>query len=287
MLSKKVGGIGLKGGRRDQFYFCLLEYFPKDHRLFLRAVLNMPDETAADGNEAIKNWIEQFQLKKLVVDFPLTMPECFGCTLDCPGSTLCPKPSIKQVGKKIDALLQEHKNSSSKLLSRSLTRRLKKGLLPYWNRPLDFWIWSKYYDQLMELFSISYDSFGTTSLMLLSRYTYLKKHFPSTLSIYEGNIYLCMMQLLEAKIITKQNLQDFNHYIKGVESRLDIVMKLEKHLNLFIYKHDLEIIVKNRVAFDAFLMATIGFHQVVKKVKPIPKWASSKDLKFLIPDFGN
>jgi len=44
MDSKNVAGMSLKGGRKDNFYFCLLEHYPEKDRWFLRSLLHVKDE---------------------------------------------------------------------------------------------------------------------------------------------------------------------------------------------------------------------------------------------------
>ena len=60
-------------------------------------------------------------------------------------------------------------------LDKSFRRKLKNGYAPYWNRPIDFFVWSNFYTPLMKLFNYSFDSFGRSSLMLNYKFTYLKK----------------------------------------------------------------------------------------------------------------
>jgi RNase H-fold protein (predicted Holliday junction resolvase) len=183
-----IGSLSMKGGRNDNFYFCLIEYYPDSKRWFLKSLLSVKDEEALDNDDAIHAWINNFNVKQLVVDFPLSKPA---------SEALNSEDHIKRVKEKIKNLLNEDqklintnpkkyeqernkadeivynrdiflKETSHHLLSRSFKRRLKKGFLPYWNRALDFWVWKYYYDQILEMFNTSFDSFGNVSLMVLS-----------------------------------------------------------------------------------------------------------------------
>lgn len=315
MKKDNIASVSLKGGRKDQFYFCLLEHYEDSGRFFLKSLLQLKDDESADGNEALKSWIKEYKLEYLVVDFPLSDPECKNCELECPGAYNCPKDSVVAVRERINSILEkdseiydkhpkgyeqdrnsddlidyskdilEH-DTGTYILSRSFKRKLKKGFLPYWNRSLDFWIWRKYHDQLLSLFNISYDSFGSTSLMLLSRFTYLRRHFPGDLKLHEANIYIVLIELLRSGMISKKDLVNIQNIDRGVESRLNIIKSIEKSLNIFVYDSDLEILVKNTRAFDSFLLAVAGQSLYFSKVIDLPKWTIPKDTNFVIPELS-
>lgn len=307
--------MSLKGSRQDNFFFCLIEYFPDSDRWFLKSVLRVKDEQGiTSGDEAVGRWLERFGTEHLVVDFPLSKPACQDCTLKCPGMQVCPDKSVVDVQKRILKLLGEdqknnldqpkhyerernrddefdaqkdmfQKSSDQHLLSRSFKRRLKKGYLPYWNRPLDLWVWCKYYDQLLDLFNISFDSFGTTSLMVLSRMSYLKHQFPAKLKLYESNINILLIELLRNKIIQKRDLISLSDLEESAVARLDIIKKIEKALNIFIYDHDLELVVSHPRAFESFLLAIVGQRMLQQKIDPLPTWAGPDESRFLVPSF--
>lgn len=313
MQRKNVAGMSLRGGRRDNFTFCLIEFFPDQNRWFLKSLLQVKDEEGIDGDEAIRAWIEEYELKEIVVDFPLSPPACHECQLSCPGLHQCMVPSVKKVRESIEEILEKDaqlqkenpkryeqernkddeidyskdvlsKPTHEHLLSRSFKRRLKKGFVPYWNRSVDFWIWLHYYDQLLDVFNISYDSFGNTSLMTQSRFTYLRRHFPQDLKLFEGHVQVTMIELLRAKVIDKRDIVQLSDIELGMEARLDIIKKIESKLKVFIYDHDLEILVKNPRAFESFLLAIVGQNIHLNQNQKIPDWATGSS-SFVIPQF--
>ena len=314
MDAKNIGSLSMKGGRNDNFYFCLIEFYPESQRWFLKSLLPVKDEEALDNDEAIRAWIYNFDVKQLVVDFPLSQPACLSCELECPGATLCPEKTVKIARDKIKDLLNEdqklinqnpkkyeqdrnksdeivfnrnifEKETHHHLLSRSFKRRLKKGFLPYWNRGLDFFVWKYYYDQILELFNTSFDSFGNTSLMILSRFSYIKRHFPKSLELFEANAHIIIVELLRAKIILKKDIELLSDIELGMEVRLDVIKKIESKLDIFIYNHDLEILVKNPRAFDSFLLALAGQNILQKKTLLMPAWTAPESTRFIIPQF--
>ena len=172
---KNIVGLSMKGGRKDLFFFCLLEYFPDQKRWFLKSLRQIKDREGSPGDESIRSWMEDYHIKTMVLDFPLTQTPCGSCELECPGSSKCPVENVVVARSKIDEILgldktyreskpkdyefarndedlYDHTRSSvydkseKDLISRSFKRRLKKGFVPYWNRAIDLWVWRHYYD---------------------------------------------------------------------------------------------------------------------------------------------
>jgi len=315
ITNKTIAGMSLGGGRKENFFFCLLEYFPSEDRWFLSQLKQVEDEKPMDRDELIMKWISNHQLTKLIVDFPLSRPTCDVCELECPGTEACHHPVVTQIRNEIDTLLgadqkliyenpkkyeQERvesnlvqyskdlyaKETTTPLLSRPFKRKLRKGYLPYWNRPVDFWIWKNFYDQALELFNISYDSFGNVSIMLLNRFKYLRKHFPDELSIFESNTYVVLMELYRADIVTMKMLRELQDIQMSPVAKLDIIRAIENKLKIFIYEHDLESIVKSPKAFDSFLLAVAGRSLVMNNNRKIPTIGNETIENFVIPNFS-
>ena len=315
MNNHRVAGLSMKGGRKDNFYFCLLDHYKDGNRWFLKSVLQVRDEDEFDdGDDAIRSWIDQYQLQNLVVDFPLSRPACHDCTIECPGIPNCPILDVQHVQQEAKVILEKDLKLSKEnpkeyerernvdelfdysrdifekwpvdnLLSKSFKRRLKKGFLPYWNRSLDFWVWCFYHDQILKLFNSTFDSFGNTSLMILSRFSYLRRHFPKELELFEGNVNLALIELIRSKILLKKNILNLNDFEQGVDARLDIIKKIESKLNIFIYDHDLDILAKNPRAFDSFILAVIGQRNHIHETIKLPEWTLPDKTKFILPSF--
>jgi hypothetical protein len=314
MTQKNIAGMSLKGGRKDQFYFCLLEYFDDQDRWFLKSLLRVKDqENKKDqsGDEVIKSWIEDYQLKELVVDVPLTYPAYHQQNSE---NIQEEEEQLKMVQDLIQELLVEDErriNEDPKkyelsrnqddmvdftrdvlkvetydhILSRSFKRRLKKGFLPYWNRTLDFWVWYYYYDQLLDLFNISFDSFGNVSLMNIFRFDYLKTNFPKSLQLFESDFYITLIELLRAGVISKKDIFALYDIEENVEARLDIIKKIEATQKIFIYDEELEILCKNPRAFESFILALSGQCIQLGRTRTLPDWTMPLKTKFVVPSF--
>jgi hypothetical protein len=314
-LVKNVAGMSLGGGRKENFFFSLLEYYPEKKRWFLKSLHQVKDEEIRDRDEIITAWVEQYGLKELVVDFPLSRPPCEeSCLASCSGANSCPRSSVISVREEMQKLLEEDahfhtsnpkkyeqereaslevdysrnilkKNPDEHMLSRSFKRKLRKGFVPYWHRPVDFWVWRNYYDQLLEIFKISYESFGNVSVMLLARLKYLLRHLPSDLEMYESNIQICLLELYRARVISKSSLlQLFDLELVSL-TREQIVRQIEQHMSIFIYEHDLLTIIKNTQAFDSFILSVVGQRMLMNGLRETPAWVNSDGGNFIVPSF--
>lgn len=312
---KNIVGLSMKGGRKDLFYFCLLEYFPEQKRWFLKSLRRIKDKEDTPGDESIRSWMEDYHIKTMILDFPITNTSCQDCLLDCPGSANCPVESVVKSREKIEEILKldrvyretrpkdyefarnlddmvDYSRDLTKsdpeehLISRSFKRRLKKGFVPYWNRAIDLWVWCRYYDLMLDLFNVSYDSFGQSSLMIQSRFAYLKKHFPRHVKLYESNEYIVLIELLKAGLINQRDLKNLYDIEEGLGIRLKLLKKIESDLGVFIYDHDLETLVQNPRAFSSFLMALSGRSHHLDRTYDYPEWVDDEENPFIAPNLG-
>lgn len=312
---KSIAGMSLGGGRKENFFFCLLEFFEDKERWFLTSLKQVRDEDKLDSDAAITSWVDNYQLKQLIVDFPLTKPTCESCDLNCPGTENCHHPVVVNVRKEIHELVEEdkrlreenpkryeqqrnydnevhysksvlEKETHEHILSKSFKRKLKKDFIPYWNRPIDFWIWKHYYDQILNTFNVSYDSYGNVSIMLMNRFHYLLRHLPQDLSLYESNTYITLLELYRSKIISKKHLIELDDLNLAPLARIQVAKLIEKKCNIFIYEKDLELIAKNPKAFDSFLLAVSGQCLVQGKTEKIMDFGEKEPPKFIVPRFS-
>lgn len=312
---KNVAGMSLGGGRKENFFFSLLEYYPDKQRWFLKSLHQVKDEEIRDRDEIIAAWVEQYGLTQLVVDFPLSQPPCEeSCLSVCTGAAQCPRLEVQEVRSEMQNLLDEDaefcrlnpkkyeqervrslevdygknilkKNPDEHMLSKSFKRKLRKGFVPYWHRPIDFWVWKNYYDQLLEVFKMSYDSFGNVSVMLLARLKYLVRHLPKDLKMYESNVQICLLELYRSRVVSKSLLLQLFDLDLASVAREQIVVNIEKHMGIFIYENDLTTIVKNSQAFESFLLSVVGQQMLMNNLRDIPVWGNSDGGNFIVPSF--
>jgi len=312
---RNVAGMSLGGGRKENFFFSLLEYYPEKKRWFLKSLHQVKDEEIRDRDEIITSWVNQYGLKKLVVDFPLSHPPCEeSCLKECKGANQCPRSQVVEVRGEMAKLLEEDsqfykenpkkyeqdrasslevdysknllkKNTDEHMLSRAFKRKLRKGFVPYWHRPIDFWVWKNYYDQLLELFKISYESFGNVSVMLLARLNYLLRHLPEDLSMYESNVQICLLELYRARVISKSTILQLFDLDLAAAAREQIIQNIEKHMEIFIYENDLDTITRNSQACDSFILSVVGQRMLMNGLRQIPHWGNTDGGNFIVPSF--
>lgn len=312
---RNVAGMSLGGGRKENFFFSLLEYYPDKKRWFLKSLHQVKDEEIRDRDEIITAWVSQYGLTELVVDFPLSKPPCEeSCLPECNGANVCPRASVVEVRSEMQKLLDEDaefyaknpkkyeqdrvtslevdysknllkKNTDEHMLSKSFKRKLRKGFTPYWHRPIDFWVWKNYYDQLLEVFKISYESFGNVSFMLLSRLNYLLRHLPKDLRMYESNIQICLIELYRARVVSKSLLLQLFDLDLASSAREQIIHNIERTMEIFIYENDFDTIVKNSQAFDSFILSVVGQRMLMNGLREIPSWGNSDGGNFIVPSF--
>ncbi len=300
--------LSIRGGKKDNFSLCLFEYFPVAKKTFFKSLLELT-ELGKDiqGDQALKKWVRESECERLIVDFPLSLPACHTCLLTCPGKENCPLETISEIRKEIDELIEgdeesflnnpkdyERKREKEKrqevvsppLLSRAFKRKLKKGFLPYWNRGIDFWTWKNYYDEMLQHFNIAYDSFGPSSFMALSRFNYLKRHFPPHMAIHEASTATILLELIRVNILSAADLALLNDIEKIPFGRLSIVSKIEKHLGLFIYSKDKDRLAVDPHAFQSFLLGTAGRAYYLGEAHPLPSYTLPGETNFIAPYFS-
>ena len=291
--------MSLGGGRRENFFLSLLEYYPEKKRWFLKSLHQVRDEEIQDRDAIIASWVDQYGLLDLIVDFPLSRPPCEeACLNNCTGAHACPRREVIEVRSEMEKLLDEdaefercnpkkyeQDRVASLELDYSKDLKLRKGFVPYWHRPLDVWIWKNYYDQLLEVFKMSYDSFGNVSVMLLARLKYLVRHLPRDLKMYESSIEICLIELYRARIIKKTTMYQLLDLELAPAAREMIVQQIEQNMDIFIYENDLDTITKNGQAFDSFILSVVGQRMLMNGLREIPDWGTSDGANFIVPSF--
>ena len=76
----------MEEAKKENFFFCLLQFFEDSNRWFLSSVHQVKEEDDLDRDEPVTLWVEKYGLTQLVVDFPLSRPPCDTCELKCPGT---------------------------------------------------------------------------------------------------------------------------------------------------------------------------------------------------------
>jgi hypothetical protein len=306
-------GLSLGGGKNENFYFCHAQYYAENKRWFLNLQVNN-EKNCAKLNDDFLEAINSKKIESITFDFPLNGSFCHSCKIECPGEKKCSIHDVKTIRHMLNDILQIdsskiyerpkeyekkrlefqnrdfmdeflRKKSSDHILSRSFKKKLKKGFNPYWNRGIDFWVWCEYYDLLLKYFNISYESYGNLSYGLLSRYFYLKKHLPSSIKLWESHPMIILLELFLSEILDLNSLNKLKDHRLAPLAKIEIIRKLEKIFDLFIYEHDLEKIVRFPRAFHSILLCVAGMMKSNNKTRKLPEWALNSAKDFYIPSF--
>jgi hypothetical protein len=298
MKRPTYAGLSLHGPH-SAAYLSILEVHGEHIRPFLKSVW------AVKGDNALW-WKEQldveFHVQVMATDLPLNLPACSSCQLACPGEDRCPVQDVVMARETIQYILgEDHKYSQERPkdyefrrldlemkkqmdleeervgilnldapLQKSLKRKLKKGLSPYWHRPFDAWLWVRYQRSMMHFFKSGFDILGTHSLSSLMRFQYLQKQFPPQMQLVESSWMIVLLELWDQDVISTRMLENLKNWELEAETRLAIIRKCEENFSLFIYSHDLELMVKEFRAFASFLLALSALAFGQGKRHPLP-----------------
>jgi len=312
-MKKKIAGVYFHSGKTNQFIACVFDYFSSGDRWILEK-LHFSGDSNKLSNESFEQWVKANNITDIVMNFPISNTICDVCEIECPGEENCSNPTVKEMSEVISQLLQRDQDfeqsspkdyerlrnsqdeyvhhqevygekKSTVLLSKSLKKRLRRGLTPYWNRPIDLYIWKNFYDELIQVFNYSYDSFGHTSLMNLKRFSYLKKHL-SNINIWESNIYIIFLELLRAEFLSPADLFGMKYVDEfSVSLRKNIVSKIEKNLNIYIKSEDSAVLTFDPRAINAFVLSLSGISKVQNNVKALPDWCLPINQNFIVPSY--
>lgn len=313
-MSKKVAGVYFYGGKASQFIACVFEYFGPGNRWVLDN-LYFSSNTEKCFSGSFDTWAKENKITDLVVNFPVDQTYCHSCQLECPGESDCPQKGVLQIKGVIDDILNKdqsfeksnpkeyerkrnkeeevipryvpfEKGKENKLLTKGLRKRLRKGYTPYWNRPIDVFVWLNYYDELSQIFNYSYDSYGHTSLMTVKRFDYLKKHLRD-ISVWESNIQIGLLELLRYEILGHEDLYGLKFVDEfSVSLRKNIVSKIEQNLNIFIPNEDSAVLTFDPKAINALILSLAGLAKVQNQILQLPNWCKNAHPSFIVPTYS-
>ena len=119
--------------------------------------------------------------------------------------------------------------------------------------------------------------------MLINRFEYLKRHLPESVSLWESDTRLVLLELLISKYIKERYLRGLGQLDEAHLSRKAIIKNIESAYNLFIYEKDQEVLENDPRAFDSFLLALAGVFRQQSQTHELPDWAFGSD-NFIVPN---
>jgi hypothetical protein len=256
--SQKFLGLSLAGGKTDKACLALIDYYPKENKVFLSKLFHsIQAEENISSDLKISDLLIGFSqsVETLAVDQPWTLPQCMLCKLKCPGFEVCQEPHIQWFWNK--QKLDRKKKKSVKIFT------------PYTQRCVESVISS----ELEQSFEVSH-ALGANSAPLLARAHFLKKRSPD-LDWIEVFPPLSVWRLGKHLKIKKSDLRSYRKSAVGEACRKQILASLQDHDVVFLYKEDIQIMVHSVHAFDAFICAYTAYlkekNQTEKRPDQFPK----------------
>jgi len=246
-------GVSLLGGKSDRTCVAVLEYFPDHGKIFLHQLFEkiQGDATHSADTELIKV-ISSFQpnIEFVAFDVPLQLPKCLRCTLTCPGGEVCKVAEITYMRELHKKALRENKNT--------------KFFTPYTQRPIELYIQRKlerpYYLQ---------DALGANLAPLTARAQHILKRLKAkAIEVYPD---LSFSRLGQQLHLPQKFLKQENRALDKDESRQVFLQSILNRGLCFIYQQDIQRLIDNPDAFDAFIAAFTGFLHRIGECEERPK----------------
>jgi len=267
---KLTAGLNIPGVFSSDCIICFIEYFPKEKRFFLSSLKSSKDLKIKDTDSFIIENLNTANLESIITSAPVAQ----NLIDKYEQEEFCLNDKVLEINK----IIEEKK----KIASSVLKRKLNKGFHAYMARPLDIWIHFEYHELIMKYFKSSWDVFIKHYSTIPARIKYLWEDIPNE-KMKESHYIIGLIELKNAKILDSRHLYELAHSDTAQTARANILKQLEKHLALFIYKNDFDILVRKPKAFEAMILALSGQYDLLKKTKEMDNWA--EDSQFMIPSF--
>lgn len=265
--SKRYLGLELSGAKNPKTAVAVLEYYPKEEKIFLLDIHDrIPEKSAseknsherngqgsqasqASGDEQLLNLIYELiddsaksgrKKVRMGVNVPLELP-----------------PALIRAS-------QGNVNRSAAAIKwmRETTKKAQKAhqikvleFTPYTQRPVELWVRYQVLPKLQphERFEID-ETLGGNKAPLTARMIYLKP-FLKKLELIEAWPKLTVAALAEPLGLSKRTVSTYRRLEEGVQAREDILEALVEQRDIFIYDKDIRKLAMSLSAFDAFLCA--------------------------------
>ena len=258
MNQKRYLGLELSGAKNSKTTIAVLEYYPKEKKVFL---LDVHTGIGSDqtGNadevliETIRDHADEHPDLKIGVSVPLTLPPCFTCNRKtCSQAKRCSSAEVKWMNSFLDRtkIAAPKKPTTSKRIA-----KLKDFITPYTQRPVELWLKHEVLRKLPEKLRFEIDeALGGNKAPLTARMQFLKVHL-GKFDIHEALPKLTVALLTSTLKLNARILREHRQLEEGAAARQVIVEKMSDQLDIFIYDRDMKKLTQNINAFDAFLCA--------------------------------
>lgn len=252
-------GLELLGAKNNKTALCVLEYFPKEKKLFLLdcydRIFQENEQTSDEALLAlireISDPFHQGQIH-MGVNVPLSLPPCVTCTkIKCPMPSHCQVPEVKWM--------------------REFSRKhqLKNDFTPYTQRPIELWMKQKTLTHESLSFSVD-ETLGGNKAPLTARMVFLKRHLKN-MKLSEVLPKWSVLHLQKPLNLKQRSLVRYRSLEEGAHFREEILHQLIEAFGLFIYERDFKKVSLSLSSFDALLCALSVWLEDTHQVEPLSK----------------
>ncbi len=262
---RRFVGVSLGGGKTDKTCLSLIEYYPKQKKIFLsRLFEKIHSEGEVSSDLQLHSLIEQIPrpLESVSFDVPLSLPKCLRCRLKCPGYEACTEPEIQW--------LWQHQRA------KNAKRKPKPLFTPYTERCAEAYV----SDSLEEKFYPS-QALGANMAPLTARALFITRRLKTPCQEVMPKVSL--WRIGRSLGLQKSYLRFHKHSVSGGESRQAILARLLEKNVAFVYQQDQNILMENSQAFDSFLCALTGVLSYQRQCEPRPKGFPKNEAWIKIP----
>jgi len=244
---------------------AMVEYYPGQKKIFLSRLfekVKSSGETSADLH--LHHLISQCpgKIESVSFDVPLSFPLCVQCKLNCPGYESCHEPHIRWMWDNYRTL--------------NKTRKPKRLFTPYTERCLEVHM----SNQLEEPFHLPH-ALGSNLAPLTARAKFIARRLKVPLiEVYPK---LSLWRIGRSLHVSRSHLLFHKHSVGGAESRALILSKLGDRNIAFLYEQDVQTMVDNNQAFEAFLTALTGVLAYRGQCEPRPRGFPAKESWLTFP----
>ena len=265
MSQKRYLGLDLSGAKNAKTTLAVLEYYPKEKKVFL---LDIHAGIGADANcnsdealiQTIRDHADNHPEVQVGVNVPLTLPPFFQLTR---------KNRNPESMEDLPEVRWMQANSARKITTSKRNAKMKDFITAYTQRPIELWLKNEVLAKLPAKLRFEIDeTLGGNKAPLTARMQFLKMYLDNY-ELHEVLPKLTVALLMPFLKLTQKTLLEYRKLEEGLTARQTILDKMSENLDIFIYDRDFKKITQNLNAFDAFLCAyTVLLHDRNECVSP-------------------
>ena len=256
MSHKRYLGLDLSGAKNAKTTIAVLEYYPKEGKVFLLDVhpgIGADAESTSDEAliETITEHADEHPDLKMGINVPLELPPCVTCTRkSCPLPASCTVPEVRWMRTQ-----QSRSGAGTRKTTSKRNARIKDSFTPYTQRPVELWLKSEVLPKISQRTRFEIDeTLGGNKAPLTARMHFLKMHLKSY-EMHEVLPKLTVALLMPVLKLSNRTLAHYRQLEEGAHAREMIIERMSEALDIFIYDRDMKKITQNINAFDAFICA--------------------------------